>query len=73
MNSIISDIALDLGPFALDLEFEGGKSNDSRVRNVGRDRAKMRIPPRLGTFKPNNRLTRCTRPYSAKRFDQHAH
>jgi hypothetical protein len=28
MNSIISDIALDLGPFALDLEFEGGKSND---------------------------------------------
>ena len=34
MNSRINDIALDLGPFALDLEFECGKSNDRVSDNI---------------------------------------
>ena len=56
MNSIISDIALDLGQFALDLEFEGAKSNDCPVTNVGRDRAKMRIPVQTGNIQTEQPL-----------------
>jgi hypothetical protein len=56
MNSKISDIALDLGPFALDLEFEGGKTNDCRVTNVGRDRARMRIPAETGNIQTEQSL-----------------
>jgi hypothetical protein len=42
MNALISDIALDLGQFALDLEFEGETSNDCGVTG-GRKTDKNRI------------------------------
>jgi len=43
MNSIISDIALDLGTFALDLEFEGGTSNDCGLTNIDGIAHKMQV------------------------------
>ena len=48
MNSLISDIALDLGPFALDLEFEDGTSNDCGVTAGGRDAICGSLTPLLG-------------------------
>jgi hypothetical protein len=54
MNSIISDIALDLGPFALDLEFEGGTRNDCELTE--RDCAKMRTYAKTETIQAEQSL-----------------
>jgi hypothetical protein len=56
MNAIISDIALDLGPFALDLEFEDENSHDCGVPTGGRDCTKMCIPAKTGNIEAEQSL-----------------
>jgi len=59
MNSVISDIALDLGPFALDLECECEMSNGWASENSPAVMCKNALGPRRTAREHRRKTTRC--------------